>query len=30
MPCCDVINRGAALYDNLVIFATLDAQIWWR
>lgn len=27
MPCCDVINRGAALYDNLVIFATLDAQI---
>ena len=27
MPCCDVINRGAALYDNLVIFATLDAQV---
>jgi alcohol dehydrogenase (cytochrome c) len=27
MPCCDVINRGAALYDNLVIFMTLDAQI---
>jgi len=27
MPCCDVINRGAAVYDNLVIFATLDAQI---
>ena len=27
MPCCDVINRGAALYGNLVIFATLDAQI---
>ena len=27
MPCCDVINRGAALYDNLVIFATLDAQL---
>jgi alcohol dehydrogenase (cytochrome c) len=27
MPCCDVINRGAALFDNLVIFATLDAQI---
>ena len=25
MPCCDVINRGAALYDNLVIFGTLDA-----
>jgi len=27
MPCCDVINRGAALYDKLVIFTTLDAQI---
>lgn len=27
MPCCDVINRGAALYDNLVIFATLDANL---
>ena len=27
MPCCDVINRGAALYDNLVIFATLDAKL---
>jgi alcohol dehydrogenase (cytochrome c) len=25
MPCCDVVNRGAALYDSLVIFATLDA-----
>jgi len=25
MPCCDVVNRGAALYDNLVIFGTLDA-----
>jgi len=24
MPCCDVVNRGAALYDNLVIFGTLD------
>ena len=23
MPCCDVINRGAALYADLVIFATL-------
>lgn len=20
LPCCDVVNRGAALYDNLVIF----------
>ncbi len=27
MPCCDVVNRGAALYDNLVILATLDAQL---
>ncbi len=27
MPCCDVINRGAALYDELVIFGTLDAQL---
>ncbi|AVZ79351.1 PQQ-dependent dehydrogenase, methanol/ethanol family [Zoogloeaceae bacteirum Par-f-2] len=27
MPCCDVINRGAALYGNLVIFGTLDAQL---
>ncbi|MDD5295985.1 MAG: PQQ-dependent methanol/ethanol family dehydrogenase [Rhodocyclaceae bacterium] len=27
LPCCDVVNRGAALYDNLVIFETLDAQL---
>jgi alcohol dehydrogenase (cytochrome c) len=27
MPCCDVVNRGAALYDSLVILATLDAQL---
>ncbi len=27
MPCCDVVNRGAALFDNLVIVGTLDAQI---
>jgi glucose dehydrogenase len=27
MPCGDVVNCGAALYDNLVIFATLDAQL---
>jgi alcohol dehydrogenase (cytochrome c) len=27
MPCCDVVNRGAALFDNLVIFAPLDAQL---
>jgi alcohol dehydrogenase (cytochrome c) len=27
VPCCDVINRGAALYGDLVIFGTLDAQL---
>jgi len=27
MPCCDVINRGAALYGDVVIFGTLDAQL---
>ncbi|MCX7250654.1 MAG: PQQ-dependent methanol/ethanol family dehydrogenase [Burkholderiales bacterium] len=27
MPCCDVVNRGAALYGDLVIFGTLDAQL---
>ncbi len=27
MPCCDVINRGVALYDDLVYFATLDAKL---
>ena len=27
LPCCDVINRGAALYKDLVIFGTLDAKI---
>jgi len=27
LPCCDVINRGAALYGDLVIFSTLDAKI---
>ena len=27
MPCCDVVSRGAALYDNLVIFGTLDAKL---
>ena len=27
LPCCDVINRGAAIYDNLVIFGTLDAKM---
>ncbi|MFC3285024.1 PQQ-dependent methanol/ethanol family dehydrogenase [Litchfieldella rifensis] len=27
MPCCDVINRGGALYGDLFIFATLDAKL---
>jgi alcohol dehydrogenase (cytochrome c) len=27
MPCCDVINRGAAVYGDLVIFGTLDAKL---
>ena len=27
VPCCDVVNRGAALYDDLVIFGTLDAKL---
>ncbi|MBO9406696.1 PQQ-dependent methanol/ethanol family dehydrogenase [Shimia sp. R9_1] len=27
LPCCDVVNRGAALYKDLVIFGTLDARI---
>jgi len=27
LPCCDVINRGAALYKDLVIFGTLDAKL---
>ncbi len=27
LPCCDVINRGGALYDNLFIFGTLDALL---
>lgn len=27
MPCCDVVNRGAAIYGNVVIFGTLDAQL---
>ncbi len=28
MPCCDVINRGAAIYGDKVFFGTLDAQIY--
>ena len=27
MPCCDVINRGAAIFGDLVIFGTLDAKL---
>jgi alcohol dehydrogenase (cytochrome c) len=27
LPCCDVINRGAALYGDLVIFGTLDGIV---
>ncbi|MCB1381696.1 MAG: PQQ-dependent methanol/ethanol family dehydrogenase [Notoacmeibacter sp.] len=27
LPCCDVINRGAALYGDKVYFVTLDAKI---
>jgi alcohol dehydrogenase (cytochrome c) len=27
LPCCDVVNRGPALYGDLVYFGTLDAQI---
>jgi len=26
-PCCDVINRGVALYGDLVFFGTLDAKL---
>ncbi len=27
LPCCDVINRGGALYENLFIFGTLDSKL---
>lgn len=27
MPCCDVVNRGAAIYGDLVYFGTLDAKL---
>ena len=27
LPCCDVINRGAAIYGNKIIFGTLDARL---
>ena len=26
-PCCDVVNRGAAIYGDLVFFGTLDAGV---
>ncbi|MDO9709729.1 PQQ-dependent methanol/ethanol family dehydrogenase [Paracraurococcus lichenis] len=27
LPCCDVVNRGAALFGEKVYFATLDAKL---
>ena len=27
LPCCDVVNRGAAIYGDVVIFGTLDARL---
>ena len=27
LPCCDVINRGAAIYGDKVYFGTLDAKV---
>lgn len=27
MPCCDVVNRGAAIYGDKIIFGTLDAHM---
>ena len=27
LPCCDVINRGAALYGDKIYFGTLDARL---
>ncbi len=27
LPCCDVVNRGAAIYGDKIIFGTLDARI---
>ncbi len=27
MPCCDVVNRGAAIHGDKLIFATLDAHL---
>ncbi len=28
LPCCDVINRGAAIYGDKIYFGTLDAKIY--
>ncbi len=27
LPCCDVVNRGAAIYGDKIFFGTLDARI---
>ena len=27
LPCCDVVNRGPALINNLVVYGTLDAKL---
>ncbi len=27
LPCCDVVNRGAAIYGDKIYFGTLDAKI---
>ncbi len=27
LPCCDVVNRGAALYKDNIYFGTLDAKL---
>ena len=27
LPCCDVVNRGAAIYGDKIFFTTLDAQL---
>ena len=27
LPCCDVVNRGAAIYGDKVFFGTLDAKL---
>jgi alcohol dehydrogenase (cytochrome c) len=28
LPCCDVVNRGAAIYGDLIYFGTLDAKLY--